>query len=167
MDRVERRAPQINHQPSVLSLHQKLQQLPADAAVEPGCGGFPSPRLPLLVAGEAFAPPGSTTWQVTQRGALANPPTAFGRTLVARLPGALTAGWTGSKCRQTQEAHENKEFKQNPIHISCVLYKMSHFLANELFVVSPFIMLQIDRPWWEKLVHAGTPTRIGLHGGNS
>jgi hypothetical protein len=161
MNSVERRRsiypPQISHQPSVLSPQQEGRQLLTDAAVEPGGGGFPARSLLVPVAGDpgqALAPPRATASQVIQTGALADPPAALGRTPDARLAGKLGAGWSGSEWRQTQGALENKEFKRNAIDISLVFYKMSHFLANELFRVWPFIMLQMGGPLRERLVRA-------------
>jgi hypothetical protein len=47
---------------------------------------------------------------------------------------------------------ENVDLKRIITDISCFFYWMSHFGANELFSVEPFVMLGIDGGWPEKFV---------------
>jgi len=54
-----------------------------------------------------------------------------------------------------QQAIENAALKRITFHISCVFYKMSHFLPNELFCSTAFIIIQIGGVWREKLVQNG------------
>jgi len=49
------------------------------------------------------------------------------------------------------EAIEYTSLKRNGIDISCVFYRMSHLGAIEIFSNGPFIMLEIDSGWSEKL----------------
>jgi len=58
-----------------------------------------------------------------------------------------------------QQAFENKGVKRNAIAISLVFYNISHFLANEIFSVGPFIMLEIGAGCSEKLTRF-LPSRL-------
>ena len=56
----------------------------------------------------------------------------------------------GNKAQST----ENATLKRNAMDILLVFNKMIHFQTNEIFSNEPFIMLDIDALWQEKLVRS-------------